>query len=241
MLTLKQIIDHLPTASTSDLHDLLNAVQNKIPKREAKSAEYVEYIEEFCSDADLLDHVWTECESMHLSSKATKTGTQWLSSKKEPYVYNDSNPVHNAIDIKEFPYIHKLLGLVNNSTQVTGPLDSCLVIKYNSDKASLRPHADDEPYIAQDKSICSFTLGCERTIEFWGKSKRPKLVKKCRTKNNSLVIMSPGTQQHLEHCVRSEPGKKSPDTAQVSGKVFPLFPSSQQTCSGFSPRTCPIA
>ena len=215
MLTLQQILDHVSTATTSDLHQILSAVQNELPKREGKSANYVEFIEDFCSDTDLLNNVWTECESLELGTKANKVSTQWLSCSNEPYVYNDSNPVHKAKDIKEFPHIHKLLGLVNNSTEVTGPLDSCLILKYSSNKASLRPHADDEPFIDQDKSICAFSIGCERTIEFWEKSRKPKLVKKCRMKNNSMVIMRPGTQQRLEHSVRSEPGQQPPDTPQV--------------------------
>ena len=215
MLTLQQIIDHLSSAATSDLHKILNAVQNEIPKREGQSAEYVQYIEDFCEDTVLLENVQAECDQLDLSTKATNTATQWMSCSSKPYIYNDTNPVHKAKPMKDFPYLSKLLGLVNNSTEVTGPLDSCLVIKYNSDKASLRPHADDEPFIDQQKSICSFTLGSERTIEFWEKSKKPKLVKTQRMSNNGMVVMRPGTQQRLEHCVRAEPSTGPPDKTKV--------------------------
>ena len=192
MLNLQQIINHISAASTSDLHQILSAVQNELPKREGKTAKYIEHIEDFCSDNELLDGVWTECESLELSSKDSKAATQWLSCNIEPYIYADTNPVHNAKDIKEFPAINKLLSMVNTSTEVTGPLDSCLIIKYNSNQASLSLHADDEPGIDQQKAICPFSMGCDRTIEFFSKSSRPKLVKKIRMKNNSLVIMGPG-------------------------------------------------
>ena len=172
-------------------------------------------VEDFCEDAVLLKNVRAECDQLDLATKATKTATQWISCSSKPYIYNDTNPVHRSKPMKDFPYLSKLLGLVNNSTEITGPLDSCLVIKYNSNKASLRPHADDEPFIDQQKTICSFTLGSDRTIEFWEKSKKPKLVKSQRMSENGMVVMRPGTQQRLEHCVRSEPSTSAPDKTKV--------------------------
>ena len=153
-----------------------------------------------------------ECETLELSSKRTKAATQWISPSEEPYIYPDSNPVHKSKDINEFKAIKELLSKVNESSAVSGPLDSCLVIKYNTQEASLSPHADDEPYINQDKAICSFSMGCDRTIEFFKKSARTKLVKKIKMENNSLVVMRPGTQQNLVHCVRKEPTTRTSKT-----------------------------
>ena len=214
MLNLQQILNHISVASTAELHQILSAVQNELPKREGHSCNYVEHIEDFCADTELLDFLWAECESMDLGSKK-KVATQWLSSNKDPYIYPDSTPVHKAKNIKEFPNINKLLSLVNESSEVTGPLDSCLILKYNSHQSSLTLHADDEPTIDQNKSICSFSIGCDRTIEFYEKSSKPKLVKKARMTNNSLVVMRPGTQQHLKHCVRAEPRSSSSVGSQV--------------------------
>ncbi len=190
-MDLQQILDYIPNASTVELTTLLNAVQNELPKREGNIDKYVEFVDNFCDDTDLLELVWAECESLNLSSKRTKTASQWLSSTNTDYVYPDSNPVHKAKDIKSFPNISKLLSIVNESTEVSGPLDSCLILKYNSDSSSLSLHADGEECIDQEKSICSFSLGSERTLEFYenASGKKPKRVKSIRMTNNSLVIM----------------------------------------------------
>ena len=86
--------------------------------------------------------------------------------------------------------------------------------KYNSNQASLKLHADDEDCIDQGKSICSFSLGCERSIEFWEQGRKPKKVKEIRMANNSIVIMRPGAQQNLKHCVRAEPYSTSKDNSE---------------------------
>ena len=209
MTNLQEIFDYVKTASTDDLKKILNSVQNELPKREGMVDNYVEYLEDFCEDDPLLTCVWAECESLNLSPKRSKAPTAWLCSQETAYTYPDVNPVHAPIDIKKYPSINKLLSIVNNSTEVSGPLDSCLVIKYNSKTSSLSMHDDGESLIDQKKSICSFSLGCERTLEFFEcTGSKPRCAKKIRMKNNSLVVMRPGTQQNLKHSVRAEPGKK---------------------------------
>ena len=216
MNTLEQILNFISTASVEDIHQIINTAQNELPKRAGQAEEFTTYIENFCQDAALLDNIRTELDSLDLPTKATKVPAQWLSSSPEPYIYPDSNPVHNAKPISDFPHIAKLMELVNCSSEVTGHLDSCLILKYNSDRGSLRLHADDEAYMDQNKSICSFTLGSERTIEFWAKSNKPVLVNQYRMKDNGLVVMRPGAQQRLKHCVRAEKGSSGkPDTTKV--------------------------
>ncbi len=219
MISLQQILGYIPSASTEELQQILTAVQTELPKRDGMNSKYVEHVKDFCQDRQLLDLVWAECESLNLNPKKNKTASQWLSTSKEPYVYNDTTPVHAAKDIKQFSVINKLRSLVNESTEVIGPLDSCLVLQYNSRQSSLTLHSDDELSIDQDKSICSFSLGCERTIEFFEKGARPKLVKDIRMTNNSLVIMRPGTQQNLKHCVRAERNTSSNDTGDSQSQV----------------------
>ncbi len=211
MINLQQILHQLPSLPTKELHQILSAIQTELPKREGQYSTLLDYIPNFCPDDILLESVLAECESLNLRSKRTKVATQWLSSSSKPYIYPDSSPVHTAKDITKFPALRKLLGLVNESTEVSGPLDSCLVSKYNSHQASLKLHTDDEKCIDQSKSICSFSLGCERSIEFWEKGRKPNKVKEFRMTNNSIVIMRPGAQQNLKHCVRAEPYNASRD------------------------------
>lgn len=210
-ISLTQIVDYLINATLPDLHTLLNEIQMEIPKREGQTKQYVTQIEDFCADKDLLSAVWTECQSMEMPSKKSRTGTLWLSEANKDYVYSDTDPVHKRTDIKEFPAIHKLLSVVNTSTEVDGHLDSCLILKYNSNAATVRLHSDEEAMIDQSKSICSFSLGCERTIEFWQKSQKPKLVQEFRMKQNTMVVMRPGTQQNLKHTVRPEANRPPAD------------------------------
>ncbi len=152
----------------------------------------------------------------------------------------NTNPVHAAKDIAEFSAINKLLSIVNASSEVTGPLDSCLVLKYNSNASALSLHSDAEKHIDQEKSICSFSLGCERTLEFFDNAtvKRPKAVKSIRMKNNSLVIMRPGTQQNLKHTVRAEKNNKDSDSkSQVRYSLS--FRAIKQTKAPISAPTVP--
>jgi alkylated DNA repair dioxygenase AlkB/lysophospholipase L1-like esterase len=211
MVNLQEIFDYVKAASVEDLRHILNSVQNELPKREGKVDNFVSHIEDFCDDDVLLDAVWAECESLQMNAGEgkNKAQTAWLCSQDKPYIYTDTNPVHSPQDISGFPNIKRLLSLVNSSTEITGPLDSCLVIKYKNNLTSTSLHCDNETLMDQEKSICSFSLGCERTLEFYeGTKKNPKCAKKIRMKNNSLVIMRPGTQQNLRHAVRAERAKK---------------------------------
>ena len=209
MINIQEIFNYLPSASTADLNAILCAVKEELPKRKEDLSDLVDFAPDFCPDGKLLARVWDECQSLELSPNRNKAPTQWISPVDEPYIYSDSNPIHHAKDIDNFKAIKELLAQVNSCNLITGPLDACLVIKYNSHQSSLKPHADDEPCIDQSKTICAFTLGCERTIEFFTKSNKAKLVKQIRMEDNSLVVMRPGAQQKLKHCVRSEPSDKA--------------------------------
>ena len=220
MLHLQQILDFIPNASTEELKQILSTVQIELPIREGNVDNYVEYIENFSDDDTLLDEVWDECEAMDLSNKRNKTASKWLSTTKTPYYYTDTDPVHESEDItqSQFKAINKLRSIVSEHPEVDGPLDACLVLKYSSSSSSTSIHDDSEDSIDQKKSICSFSTGCDRTLEFYDKAsiKKPKMVKCIRMKNNSLVIMRPGTQQNFKHAVRAEPKSKDSDpSAQI--------------------------
>ena len=194
----------IPKLSTDDLHRVMNTIKGELAVRGENLAELVEYIPDFCQDNTLLEQVQMECDSLELSSSRRKAATQWLSPKEDPYIYPDTNPIHRAKDISNFPAIKKLLSHINTSSEVVGPLDACLVIKYNSEETALSLHADDEDIQDQSKAICSFTLGASRTVEFFSKARKPKPVTSVRTGNNGLLIMRPGTQDKMKHCVRSD-------------------------------------
>ena len=195
----------LPKMSLEELNHLLEDVKAEISSRQPTPTDLVEFIPNFCEDNVLMEQLWKECESLNLSCQKNKVGTQWLSPTDDPYIYNDVNPIHKAKDLNDFQAICKLMSFVNLSDAVDGPLDSCLVLKYPSSSAILRPHADDEDIIDQTKSICPFSLGTPRTLEFFtNSSKKPKAVVKHRLENGGMLVMKPGCQQLMNHCVRAD-------------------------------------
>ena len=225
MINLQEIFDFVKTAPVEDLRQILNSVQNELPKREGKVDDFVSHVEDFCDDEVLLDGVWAECESLKMNPEGrNKAATAWLCSQDTAYVYNDTNPVHSPQAIGNFACISRLLDLVNSSTEITGPLDSCLVIKYDSNKTKTSLHRDNEELMDQQKSICSFSLGCERTLEFFEgtSAKASRCVKKIRMKNNSLVVMRPGTQQNFLHTVRAEPNHNGESTVKGDSVRYSL-------------------
>ena len=205
--------------SLESLENMQHMIKDEISSRKPTATDLIKIIPDFCSDQSLMDTVKDECEQLLPNSHMRKVSTQWLCPTLEPYVYPDVNPVHKAKDIKDFSGITKLLSFVNASELVDGPLDSCLILKYPSLSAALSLHADDEPIIDQTKSICPFTIGSSRTLEFFSTSKKSKKVLEVRMDNGSLVVMRPGTQETLKHCVRAEPSTSSESSGELSASV----------------------
>ena len=239
---LQEIFDFVKTASVDDLKQILDAVQNELPKREGKVDNFVVHVEDFCENEKLIKRVWEECESLPLTEERNKAPSSWLCSQDTPYIFTDKNPVHAAKDITEFPAISEMLSLVNSSSEVTGPLDSCLVIKYNTKTSRTSIHKDNEPLIDQNKSICSYSLGCERTLEFFeGIGAKPKCVRQFRVKNNSLVVMRPGTQQNLKHAVRAEIGTSKDSVSAKDVRYCLSFRAIVKSAPKQEEKTIPVA
>ena len=80
---------------------------------------------------------------------------------------------------------------------------------YRNNKSTLRLHSDDEhEYIDQKSTICSFSIGATRDIEFCLKSipgSDPVIT--FNMTEGSLVLMKPGCQQALKHRVPKRTGK----------------------------------
>ena len=191
----------------------------------------MEYIPQFCEESDI-KAVLDECLSLALPEDTRKASSQWLSPIDEPYVYSDSNPVHHAKDINKFPAICKVLNKINADDRFQGKLDSCLILKYSCEGTSVSLHADDEDSLDQSKSICNFSIGATRTLEFFSHDGK-KAVKSVSMESGSITHMKPGTQSVLKHMVRGKSSKK-PELrfslsyrAWAKGKNSPVLPQSQ--------------
>ena len=75
--------------------------------------------------------------------------------------------VNEPIDIASFPSIKVLMAKINTGLNVE--LNSCLVTKFDSGRAGLRLHDDNEDEMDSGSPICVFTLGNERTVDFLGR------------------------------------------------------------------------
>ena len=69
---LQEIFDFVKTASVDDLKQILDAVQNELPKREGKVDNFVVHVEDFCENEKLIKRVWEECESLPLTEERNK-------------------------------------------------------------------------------------------------------------------------------------------------------------------------
>ena len=195
---LTQLLKSIPSLGTTELNKVLSKIQTELNLRDKKN--FLHQIPNFCSDKSLLDDVWKECDSFNLGQSKRKCETQWLCPNNEAYIYNDVNPIHHAIDITKYPAISKVLDAVNADPNVTGPLDSCLVLKYSAPTATLSPHADDEEQIDQSKAICTLSLGASRVLSFFDKDSN-KPVTNIDMDHNRLLVMKPGTQSSMKHRV----------------------------------------
>ena len=205
MVDLKNLVKALPSLATNELQKLLSSVQSELDSRSKQDS--VELITNFCSDDITVQAIWAECDSLNFGNNKRKASSQWLSSDNEPYVYSDTNPVHEAKNITNFPGICKLMGMINADARFSGPVDSCLILKYSCESTSSSLHADDEAGIDQKKSICNYSIGTTRTLEFFDKQDTKTAVKSVVMENNSMTHMKPGTQQLLKHMVRGSTAK----------------------------------
>ncbi len=201
MNNLKDIVKQIPQASTSDLQKLITAAEKELEFR--KLRELVEYVPDVLDD-NLRDEVMRDCDSLNLPDSLRKASSQWLSSMDEPYIYPDTNPVHHAIDIKQFPAICKVMDKFNVQFNATN--DSCLILKYTTSSTSTSWHADDEENLDHSEPICNLTIGASRVIKFATKSGHKDLCS-IDMRDKGVVVMKPGTQKLLLHAVRGDNNK----------------------------------
>ena len=118
----------------------------------------------------LLADLAEELASFDLVTTASnKVKTQWLNATSTTYTFGKKK--HQPKPIGEYPAILHILDMVNKFPSTVGKLDSCIVTCYSTSQRSLSLHADDEPEIDQESSICTVSFGATRTIQFVPKKK----------------------------------------------------------------------
>ena len=192
--------------------DINTITTNTKPKASINLSDYIEYIPNFLKDSDLVSKISDEATSLDLINNENPEIllTQWLSPHENPYVYGRTP--HPSKPIEDQPAISQLIENVNTSDKTTKNMDACLSGCYTDHTASLRLHSDNEHgQIDQESSICVYSLGDTRTIDFVKNgSKIPFL--SIDMEHNSLLIMKPGAQQLMRHKVDACASIKGPRT-----------------------------
>ena len=185
------------------LSDSIRKDETTTKKNPVQLSNYVDYIPSFVSDEILIGGIEAELESMKIKApNSRKVKTFWLNTSNGSYKY--SGVTHDAHQIANYPSIMALMDKLNKSDGIPGDnLDSCLVTCYSTAKKTLSVHADDEEEICQMSSICNFSIGSTRTIEFEPKIANYKGPPVCTfdLQHCSENIMRPGCQQVLKHRV----------------------------------------
>ena len=168
--------------------------------------------ENVINDKKFLLDLHKELESLGLYSPSSRKPTSMWFSVDGMSVYEGKNYAPN--DLKTYPSLLKLLGLVNEHPLVKAQLDCLHILCYSDNKHTLRLHAHNEPYIDGSCPIATVSIGASRKIEFvpFG-NKYNNMVKSVTAVNNSMYVMNPGCQTLLQH--RVTPGNSNECTENI--------------------------
>ena len=151
---------------------------------------------------DFVDKLRIELDSMGLESKFKnhkKVATQWI--LQEP----KCKKLPDAHLMSKYGHISHLCEIINGRDECVGTMNGCIVNCYRTSTTSrLYPHSDDEQYIDQSSSICSFSLGASRDFKIFEKThQNPVGIKTFSLNEKSVLIMQPGSQAVTKHKVLS--------------------------------------
>ena len=113
--------------------------------------------ENVISDKKFLLDLHKELESLGLYSPSSRKPISMWFSVDGMSVYEGKNYAPN--DLKPYPSLLKLLGLVNEHPLVKVQLDCLHILCYSDNKHTLRLHADNEPYIDGSCPIATVSIG----------------------------------------------------------------------------------
>ena len=156
---------------------------------------------------EFFKEVKQEILSLGLHKRRTKhkPATQWVLVKPHKH-----NHLKNALKLDRFKYLSKLHDITNGHEECKGTMKGAIINVFNKESSRTRPHSDDEPYINQESSICTWTIGDEREFRIFskkhGEHNDNDYLRSFTPQHGSLMIMQPGSQACTKHKVM--PGKK---------------------------------
>ena len=144
---------------------------------------------------------------LHKRSAKQKPATQWVLVKPHKHRH-----LRNAMKLDKFKYLSRLHDITNGHEECKGTMKGAIINVFSKESSRTRPHSDDEPYINQESSICTWTIGDEREFRIYPKKHSGDnhndndYIRSFTPQHGSLMIMQPGSQACTKHKVM--PGKK---------------------------------
>ena len=188
------------TPTTEQLDSLFKYIPSIVQSEPARITRANSAVNSDSLNEDFVTALQHELDSLSLNqSHSYQVKTKWLLS---PEISNSHRDLKNSEDISKFPNICKLRDTINKLPDCKGLLNGCIVNCFSPQSSRFRPHADDEPYIDQSTSICTFSLGQTRELGIFTKSHGdPQLLKKFPLESTSVHLMQPGSQACTKHKV----------------------------------------
>ena len=156
--------------------------------------------EQKLSEDKFFEDLKTELDSLGVDKKAsnpTKVTTQWV--LNNPHDHPDLKSTKDMSDMK---CVSMLMDKVNNHDECVGQMTGCIINCFRSSSARHFPHSDNEPYIDQNSSVCTISLGGTREFGIYEqKHKDPQLLRKYTLEPRSMMVMHPGSQAATKHKV----------------------------------------
>ena len=236
--------DLLKTATLEQKHAMLEALSKDLSRLEMKSCPpksempldahtFVEHVTNLGIDEPLYKGIEEELLSLDLKKPGRGVKSKWLAANKD--LADFKNIFKSPLSINEFPNISKLMDIVNMHPSTTGDMNSFLVTRYPSNRASLSLHCDNEKIISQCSSICTVSFGAPRELQtvFNGKllengkpDTSPDLTLPAIDK--TMNVMKPGAQNLIKQAVRPSYNLTDAEDSQVRfsisfRKIIPII------------------
>ena len=200
-----------PCPSEEDLEKLFTYVPNALNKFSLEistSPDTIDNEEHIPDESAFFQELRDELLSLGLHNrksnkfKKNKPASQWVLTK--PHNHPD---LKNGLALNKFKCLSKLCKITNEHDETKGIMTGANINCYRGKNSRTRPHADDEKYINQESSVCTWSLDSEREFRIFRKKHWNEkhddddYLKSFTLQHGSLMFMHPGSQACTKHKV----------------------------------------
>ena len=213
LITLQALLHTAYLKVRLQVQDIVNASVDEAKEEirgktlSANINDYVKYEENFLPDGNSVETIALTADLDHLglhhkSNSGTANSapaTAWVTNCNKPYSWSSrkGKVVNEPLPLSEYESIKNIMDKINNDYNLC--LDSCLVMYYPDNYASVKLHSDDEDSLDHSQPICTVSVGATRQVEFLNQlqqsTSQPVLT--INAKSGSLYQMLPDCQTFL--------------------------------------------